>query len=439
MITKFKKAFQDADFKEILTKGFSFLLLKVGGTIVGYLFTLFITLKFGANIYGVVAFSFSIFMIVSVVGKLGLDTNILKFFSDNENDKDSGLFYKSVLKSFVFSSVLSLLIFSFRYELVFQIFEVPKPQLLPYLPWVLAAIPLWSVNHISAGYLRAKKHTKSFAFFYNPARFLFSLLILSILYLITQDPIITVQAHFFAVLLSAICSFLLVSSQIKKKQKRSKVNSWSFMFSGIPMMFSSSILILLGWMDTFVMGIYEDDSEIGIYNVSLKVATLASFSLEAINAILAPKIAKDYLTNNSKNYKRLISFSTKLNFLISSFVIIAIILLKDILLGMFGIEFLAGATILIVFCFGQLINSFSGSVGVILQMTGKQKIYQNIVLVALVINLMLTFALTPIYGGVGAAIATVISMAFWNLGGAIYLKLYLNITSYFNPFKRDTK
>ena len=67
-------------------------------------------------------------------------------------------------------------------------------------------------------------------------------------------------------------------------------------------------------------------------------------------------------------------------------------------------------------------------------MIGKQKFHQNFVLIALAINLVLTLILTPIYGGVGAASATVVSMAFWNLGSAIYLKKKLNITSYYNPF-----
>jgi O-antigen/teichoic acid export membrane protein len=163
------------------------------------------------------------------------------------------------------------------------------------------------------------------------------------------------------------------------------------------------------------------------------VASLSVFSLQAINSILAPKIAKSYAEGDT-DYKRLISFSTKLNFMISGVVVIVIIVFHNFLLGMFGEEFKAGATILFIFCVGQIINSFSGSVGVILQMTGKQKVHQNFVLSALVINLTLTFVLTPIYGGVGAAIATVISMSFWNIAGAIYLKKMKGIKTYFKPF-----
>ena len=67
-----------------------------------------------------------------------------------------------------------------------------------------------------------------------------------------------------------------------------------------------------------------------------------------------------------------------------------------------------------------------------MQMKGNKKAYQYIVLVALVLNGILNFTLTPIYGGFGAAIATVISMVSWNVLGALYLKRRLNIRSYYN-------
>lgn len=406
------------------------MVLRIGGTFAGYLFTLFISNKFGEDIYGLVAIGFSIFLIISVIGRLGLDINMIKFFSQEKNDVESGIFYKSIIKSIFFSSLLAFLIYIFKEYIVLDLFKVPKPELIPFLPWVLAAIPLWSVTIISASFLRAKRKNNAFAFFNNPSRFLGGLILLIIFYTFSNQPIIIFKAHFFAILLSALVSFIMVVYNLKSIKLKTKINSWSFLKDSFPMMLSSSILILLGWMDTFIMGIYETEANVGIYNVSLKVAGLSVFSLQAINSILAPKIAKSYASGDTK-YKNLISFSTKLNFFISGSVVFLIIVFHDFLLGMFGEAFKAGYIILFIFCLGQIINSFSGSVGVILQMIGKQKIYQNFVLLALIINLILTFILTPIYGGIGAATSTVISMIVWNLGSAIYLKRKLNIISYY--------
>ncbi|MGO1751608.1 MAG: flippase [Psychroflexus sp.] len=433
MKKRIQKILGDTDQKEILSKGFSFLGFRLGGTLIGYFFTLFITQKFGADIYGIIALGFSVFLIISVIGRLGLDINLVRFFSEDNNNSETGIFYKSVFKSFLVSFILASIIYFLKEPLVMKVFREPKPELLPYLPWILAAIPFWSLGLVSAGYFRAKKQNQAFAFFNNPSRFLFGLIILLILYNLDQDPIIIVKAHFYGVLITSLLSFGLVTYQIKNISFKSEMSSWNFIKDSLPMMLSSSILILLGWMDTFIMGIYEDTESVGIYNISLKVATLTTFTLQAINSILAPKIAKSYAADEEQNYKKLISFSTKLNFLITVAVMLIIVIFHDFLLGIFGEEFKAGYIILFIFCAGQLVNSLSGSVGIIMQMIGKQKVYQNFVIIALFINLALTFILTPLYGGIGAAVSTVISMVFWNIGCAVYLKKKMNIRSYYDP------
>lgn len=431
MLKRVLVLFKDDNYQEVIKKGFSFLLLRVFGAIISYIFIIYITNIFGAEIYGLIALSFSMFMIISVFGRLGLDTNIIKFFSQDINDSESGIFFKAIIKSFIVTSVIVLILYWFRKELVLNLYQDPKPELIPYLPWVLASIPIWNSAMICTSYMRAKRMNNAFAFLENPSRFLFSLIILLGLFLIEKNPLVIVKAHFIGVLLTALISFVLVIRRLPTPTLVSRVNTWQFTRESLPMLFSSTMLILLGMMDTQIMGIFESKAEVGIYNVSLKIAALTGFSLQAINSILAPKIAKFY-GEGVGDYKKLISFSTKLNFLISIVIVSGIVLCRETLLGMFGESFIKGEVILLVFCVGQIINSFSGSVGVILQMIGKQKVYQNFVLAALILNLLLTFILTPLYGGTGAALATVISMAFWNIGSAAYLKRKMDITTYYN-------
>ena len=49
--------------------------------------------------------------------------------------------------------------------------------------------------------------------------------------------------------------------------------------------------------------------------------------------------------------------------------------------------------------------------------------------VAVVINLALNFALIPLWGPVGAAIASVVTTAFWNVALVIIVKRRLNVLS----------
>jgi len=101
LINRIKFSLADKDLSEILSKSFFFILFRIGGTLFGYLFSVFITQTYGANIYGIVALCFSFFLFIGVFGRLGIDTHVVKVFSSSDYISEAGLFYKSVLKSFI--------------------------------------------------------------------------------------------------------------------------------------------------------------------------------------------------------------------------------------------------------------------------------------------------------------------------------------------------
>lgn len=426
---KIRNLFKNNDYKEILNKGFSFFVIRIGGLFAGYLFTYFIAREYGASEVGLISLCFTLIMCISIFGRLGIDVNLIPHFSNEESKNDSGLFLKVLLKAFIFSTLLAFSVYLLKDVISIKLFR--KPQLKPYIFWAALTIPLWTVTIVCAGLFRSLKKNSLFAFFNNPGRFLAALSVLLLFFICCkQVPLVAIKAHFYGVLVLSILSVIIAIKQFKELKISSTSDSWKFLKEAFPMMLSGAIIVFLGWADTFVLGVYETNEVIGVYNVALKIATLTSFSLQAINSILAPNIAKYFNNNQLEDTKRLIKFATNTNFYVTLIVVVFIILFHNTILGFFGKEFLSGVWILMILCLGQLVNSLSGSVGLIMQMTGLQKIYQNIVLVALIINIILNFVLTPIYGGIGAAIATVVSIAFWNIYGAIYLRRKLRIISY---------
>src|SRR5699024_4476827 len=93
-----------------------------------------------------------------------------------------------------------------------------------------------------------------------------------------------------------------------------------------------------------------------------------------------------------------------------------------------------GFEVLLILSLVHLFNSFMGSGAIIMQMIGYQKQYQNIAVIALVINLGLNFLLIPKFGNKGAALATAFSLTVWYICNAVFLNKKKNIITYFNPF-----
>jgi len=430
LINKILSKYFDSDSTELLSKSISFLIIRVLGTVITFVFSYYVTQKFGANIYGLISLGFSVFLVLSVIGRLGLDINIVKHFSVIVKD-DTGLYLASLLKSFLFTGLLALLVYSQGEFLVKSVFKVPKPELLPYLNWILLAVPFWSATLLNANFLRAKKMSNWYAFFNTSSRFLFALLILIIFFFDSTNPLTVVEAHFYALLCITVFSSVIVLFNFTGFQLKSKINTWKFVKESLPIMYSSSIIVILNWLGTFVLGIYSTNEVVGVFSICIKIAFLLNFVSQALNSILAPKIARIYASGKLNDCQKLISFSAKLNFLSSLIIGILIMVFNKPLLGIFGEEFKTGSIIFIILCLGQLISSYSGSVGVILQMTGKQVIYQYLMIIALIISLVLMFLLVPFYGGEGVAMASLISMLSWNLLGALYIRKKLSIKSYF--------
>jgi len=198
------------------------------------------------------------------------------------------------------------------------------------------------------------------------------------------------------------------------------------------MMLSSSVLLLMAWSDTIMIGIFKTEADVGVYNVALKLAMITGIVLGAVNSIVAPKLSETFNNNKMVEFRKLIKQSTRIIFFSTLPILIILLLFPEFLLSFFGTEFVIAKTTLLILLIGQIVNAMSGSVGFILQMTGKEKAYQNILLLALVCNIVLNIVLIPIYGIEGAAIASAFSLLFWNLSSVFYIYKKYNVLTFFN-------
>jgi len=435
---RIQNQFKDTHRKDILFKSGFFIVFKVIGILGGYLFTYNIAQNYGASLNGLVNLSLSVFMIASTFGTLGIDVNLVKYFSAPEKWKDDpGLFYKVVLKSLILTLVLTFILYLCRDLVVIKLFK--KPQLSSIYVWAVCSIPGWTLIRNFSGVLRAKGLNNWFSFFQNASRFTLAYFILVSFNIIKLDSLNAIKAHFFAIYILVVLGFIVVVYNFKKLSFRSTSNSWQFLKEAFPMFLSSTIMVFLGWVDSFILGIYVSDEAIGVYGIALKLAMICAFSMEAINSGLAPKIANLYREGKRVEFKKLVNFAAKINFLITAAIVIAVIITNKWLLGLFGEEFMQGTTVLLILCSIHLINSAMGSSAIIMQMTGYQKQYRNIALLSLGVNLILNFALIPKFGITGAAIATAISFTIWNISSVVFLKRKENIITYFNPFYKMNK
>jgi O-antigen/teichoic acid export membrane protein len=172
-----------------------------------------------------------------------------------------------------------------------------------------------------------------------------------------------------------------------------------------------------------MIGYFKSPDEVGIYNAAMKTALLISTILLSFNTIFSPIISDLYNQDKMKKLGVLFKTVTKWRFSICFPLFLLIVLFSKEIMSIFGQEFIQGTSVLIILALGHLVTASVGPVGQVLSMSGRQNIMMvnNIVLSCL--NIILNYMLIPAYGITGAAVASGISIAVFEI--IMLLEVYI--------------
>jgi len=195
---------------------------------------------------------------------------------------------------------------------------------------------------------------------------------------------------------------------------------------------SSFAVYLFSTIDIIILRNYFSSSDVALYALGIKIMAILSMVILSINVNLSPQIAELYLKNELDELKKVLRHSSRFIFLLSVTIGLIIILFSDYILPIFGAEYIAAKTALLILVIGQILISSLGSSAAYLNMTGRPKVFRSFLLIALLINLSLNLILIPKFGIIGASITYVLTILFWNLCAVIYIyqkdkiKIYIN-------------
>ncbi len=439
MIDKIKtKLSEDIHLKELIQGSLTFLILRIFGMMVGYTFTLIVTRNLGASAWGIFALSFTVLQITSVIGKLGLDTALLRFIAQYNAQRKVKTAKYIYLKSIIVIIPLSFLLSVFLYYLSPLLAEkvFGKPHLASYFKLMSFALIPFVLLSINSESLRAFKKIKEYTTLQNLLPFLCAFIFFSIFFYILhiKNIKVIIIAYILGIGVSFFISFLLLNKEFSNKNgELEKISLRQILSVSLPMFLSSSLFMVMSWTDTIMLGMWRTEEEVGIYNVAMRLSMITSFTLGAINSIAAPKFAEFWGKKDLEGLKKVAQQSTKLIFWTSAPVLALYLIFPGEFMGLFGYKFRKGALALVFLTIGQFVNAACGSVGYILQMTEKHKIFQNILLIATLINLILNILLIPKYGLNGGAFSNMLSMIIWNVACWLYIRFIYGINTAYLP------
>ncbi len=170
------------------------------------------------------------------------------------------------------------------------------------------------------------------------------------------------------------------------------------------------------WADTIILGLVVTSSAVGVYNASARLVTLAVFVINPINAAFAPRIANLFARGELGLLREVYTVATSWIVRLSLPAFAILLVLPGSLLGLFfGRAYGAGATVVVILALGQLCNAATGPCGMVINMSGRNRLNLIDNLLVLALNIGLNLVLIPLWGINGAALAWAVSLGAVNV------------------------
>lgn len=437
MRKKIKKIMADPIVSELLKAGGTSFMISLVGVVAGFLFAFIATRLYSAEALGIYSLITTILLFISIIVRLGTDMALLKFVARYSALGEKEYFkaaYLSVLKFVVpLSVVCTLLLLIISAYVAKYIFA--KEYLAPYFRiGALGVTPLVLLS-LHAECLRGLKKIKEYSFFTNLSVYLIPIMLLLGLSIVSRDKAVPLISYVVGISLMAIAAILLWIKQTRfvEVTKHKAVHIRTILKTSIPMFWSRLLFFLSKWADVLILGIFRNETELGLYYVALRVANMVSINLTSLNAIAAPQFAELDAGTDKSELQKSAQHSAKIVFYTALPVLVIILVFPSQLLGIFESGFSWGVLALVILGIGQFIDAMFGPVGPLLDMTGYQHYYQHAVFTAALLNIVLDFILIPTAGITGAAFAHLAGTLARNILSCIKIKQTFGFWTIYYP------
>jgi O-antigen/teichoic acid export membrane protein len=407
-----------------------------------YIFKIYLARKLGAEGLGIYALGMTLVGFAGIFNSLGLPESGVRFASlyratQKPERLRSLLFWGGAI--LLAANLLSVLILLPMGRLVALRFY-HSPGVAQYLPWFLGVMMLGAIsvfyNRILAGYKAVGQRTVINNFIGSPATMLLAVLLIGLGWGLT--------GYLLAQVLSAalvIALLLFVVWKLTPEEARFLLplpaflerEIWSFSVA------AAGILVLeflMSQVDKIALGFYLDARSVGIYSVAAAVVAYETLILNSVNQVFSPIIADLHARGDTPMLGRLYKSLTKWVFGLTLPLAITVMVYAHPILHMFGHDFEAGWPILIIGTVGQLVNCGVGSVGLLLMMSGNQHRLLRVQTCMAVVMAVGNVVFIPIWGIVGAAVASAVTNVGLNMWNLLSVRKALGLSPFSRSFVR---
>ena len=415
---------------EVLSKSYKTVLVRMAGRIMGLLISIYLGRTLGAEGVGIINLVNQIAFVFLIFTMFGFDNVIIKYIAIAKSNSKWNNIGNTVFTGFWFNSALAVVMGSLGILLLPFLTESFFNNQALYIPLFITFLMLLpqTISRVYGAALNG--HGKIWQA--NLVNETLSAFVVSMGLLIIYTA--NIEVNVVTIVLLYAIGRLVVTATVSIYWKRvfNEISKPKFVLKpmlkmAIPLLLVTSTSVIASNADAIMIGWIRNVKDVGLYSVAAKLALLVVFLLQVTTSVLSPKLAEMYAQNKIKEMNVLVRKITFGLMLIAIGFLIFFILTGKYMLSLWGIEFEEAYSILIILSIGQFFNISTGCAGMLLMMCGFEKTYGYISIVFVLLNILLNYFLITLYGAVGAAVATAITIAFENISKAILAKQKIGV------------
>ena len=357
----------------------------------------------------------------------GFESMTLKFFP-YFRDKDKGhhnfLFWLLAIPSVLFV-ILGILVFCFQ-EFILDYFREKSPKMVEYF-WYLGVIGIAQLYYILFdSYLRSLYKTVVPVLFRQVIlRLLISISV--ILYgvgWVSFPNFVLIYVLVIASLTLLIIVYTLWLGQLHIKPQRTwrirQLSKKVIVYGGFSFFGSVSSVIIFN-IDSLMLASFEGMDAVGVYTTGFYTSTLILIPWRALLKVSGPKVADLWKQGNLPELDKLYKRVSLINFAIACFLYGMMAISMDSLFSYLPDDYAAGYAVILIIGGTRVLEMLTGLNNVILRTSKYFRIDLFVNLGSVVFAVILNMLLIPYFKIEGAAWATAIVMASFNIFRLIFL------------------
>lgn len=388
--------------------------LNTAATILFFLISILLARTLGTSNYGIYVYAISWAAVLGVFSDFGLNRLLVRNISSYHEKKEWSYLRGQLTWALMISLTASLCTASIAFLAFYFLRDLLQNEILFPLLLAMLILPLTSLLRNSQAALRGLHHIlpgQIAETLIQPLTFFLLICLFAFIIQGVFDSAVVIGLYIASISVALLSSILLLTRHLPDPAAKAD-SEWlhdEWLRNSMSMLLIGGLHIINSRTDIIMLGSLAGTADTGIYGICARGADLVMFLVIPVYAALMPMAAKLHTSKKLAELQDLVIRSSRIVFVISLPIFIALTVFGYWFLLLYGDEFTSGHQALAILCIGKIIMVGVGPAALLLTMTGFEKSAALGVGLSAVINIILNSFMIPLWGMEGAAVATTIS------------------------------